>query len=402
MEEHDAVIVGARCAGSALAIELARLDWAVVLVDRDRFPSTTISTHGLWPNGLARLDKLGVLDTLRSRHELPLYEVRFRGLGHEIAGPFSPVDGYDRAAAPRRIALDQAGVDTALAAGAKGRFGHRVVDLLGTGTDEDPVRGVVLDDGERIAARWVFGADGRGSTVAGRLGLEKLRPLRGEMAFSYAYWKGIPDDGYGHMQIEYDRVLTRYPVEDGMTTLIAIGPPELTHGSREDRTRKYLELLSRFPETIGADALERAEQVTDVAVAPEPLMQGFFRTPAGAGWALLGDACHFKHPGTAQGISDAYEHAVYIAEALSGPTPSLRSYEAWRDERAADFYEWSFAWGHFPRPGTGDALFAGWAGEADAGQDLRDTFSRLVSPSQLNTKERLARWFAAQSSAAGS
>src|SRR5947209_4604078 len=131
MDQHDAVVVGARCAGSALAIELARRDWDVVLVDRDRFPSTTISTHGLWPNGLARLEKLGVLDTLRARHELPLYEVRFRGLGHEITGPFTPVDGYDRAAAPRRIALDQAGIDTALAAGAKGTFGRRVVDLIG-------------------------------------------------------------------------------------------------------------------------------------------------------------------------------------------------------------------------------------------------------------------------------
>src|SRR4051794_21192104 len=106
MEEHDAVIVGARCAGSALAIELARRDWDVVLVDRDTYPSTTISTHGLCPNGVARLEKLGVLDTLRSEHELPFYDSRIRGLGHEIVGPFTAIDGFDKAAAPRRVALD--------------------------------------------------------------------------------------------------------------------------------------------------------------------------------------------------------------------------------------------------------------------------------------------------------
>ena len=66
-----------------------------------------------------------------------------------------------------------------------------MVDLIGTGTEEDPVHGVVLADGRRIEADWVFGADGRGSLVAGRLGLEKERTQRGELAFSYSYWSGI-------------------------------------------------------------------------------------------------------------------------------------------------------------------------------------------------------------------
>ena len=33
--------------------------------------------------------------------------------------------------------------------------------------------------------------------------------------------------------------------------------------------------------------------------------------------------------------------------------------------------------------------------DADAAQDLRDSFSRRVEPSQVMSKERLARWFAA-------
>lgn len=396
MEEHDAIIVGARCAGSALAIDLARRGWDVALVDRDLFPSTTISTHGLWPNGLARLERLGVLDRLRSEHELPMYESRFLGCGHEIVGAFTPVEGFDRAAAPRRIALDKAGVDVALAAGAKGLFGRRVVGLLGSGTEEDPARGVTLDDGEQIGARWVFGADGRGSAVAKLLGITKERPLKGEMAFSYSYWEGIPNDGYGSMQIEFDRVLNRVPVEDGLHMLIAIRGPELTRGTKRERERKHIETLRSFPETLDPDLLDRARRVTEVATAPESLMRGFFRRPTGPGWALLGDAGHFKHPGTAQGIGDAFEQALYIAEALSGQKPGLDDYEAWRDDRSAEHYEWSFAWGRFPRPGTGEKLFAGIASEPDAGQDLRDTFSRTVKPSQLMSKERLARWFAAE------
>jgi FAD binding domain len=243
------VIVGARCAGATLAIELARRDWDVLVVDRDTFPSDTVSTHFFYPNTLSRFAELGILDTLRSSHRLPSLAWRVIGMGHEIAGKFTPVDGFDRASSARRITLDKGILDTALAAGAEGRFGEKVVDLIGSGTDDDPVSGVVLESGERISAKWFFGADGRGSTVAGRLGIEKERPQRGELSYLFGYWRGLPD-------------------------------------------------------------------------APESLMRGFFRTPTGPGWAQLGHACHFKHPGTAQGIADAVEQAIYIAEHLSSSNPS--------------------------------------------------------------------------------
>jgi 2-polyprenyl-6-methoxyphenol hydroxylase-like FAD-dependent oxidoreductase len=393
MEQHDAIIVGARCAGSALAIGLAHQGWDVLLVDRDSFPSTTTSTHGIWPNGVARLEKLGILDTLRTEHELTFYDSRVRGLGHEIAGGFTPVDGCDKAVAPRRIVLDKAGIDTAVAAGAELKQDRRVVGLLGSGSEEDPARGVTLDDGSEIRARWVFGADGRGSTVAKQLGVPKERPLRGEMAFSYSYWRGIPDNGYGHMDIDYDRVINRVPVEDGLTMLIAIGRPDLTQGTAEEREHKHLEILHSFPETLEPGLLDSAERVTEIAMAPESMMQGFFRRSAGPGWALLGDAGHFKHPGTAQGIGDAVEQGHYLAETLSGSEGDVAVYEKWRDARAAEHYEWSFAWGHFPSRDGGEALFRGLASEADAGQDLRDCFSRQVEPSQVMSRERLARWF---------
>src|SRR6266487_3567088 len=180
--EYDAIVVGARCAGSSLAIALASRDWDVLVVDRDQFPSTTISTHGLWPSGVARLNELGILDQLLSEHAVPMYESVIRGLGHETRGGFTAVRGFDRAIAPRRIALDQAGIVAARAVGAKVEPGAKVVGLLGAGSDEDPVRGVALADGRRIAARWVFGADGRGSTVARSLEIPKERPLLGEMS----------------------------------------------------------------------------------------------------------------------------------------------------------------------------------------------------------------------------
>ena len=395
VEKHDAVIVGARCAGSTLAIALAQQGWDVALVDRDTFPSTTVSTHLLYPNTLARLERLGVLDTLQSEHELVFASHRLVALGHEISGRYTPIDGFDLGLAPRRIALDEAGVDTALAAGANGIFGTRVVDLLGAGTDEDPVRGVRLADGREIGATWVFGGDGRGSVVAGKLGLEKERTQRGELAFSYSYWSGIPvEEPVLTLQINLDEMLYHGPVEDGLYLLIANGEPDLAQGTKPERQRKYMEAIRRFPETFDPKLLEGAEMVTEVTVAPETLMRGFFRKPTGPGWALVGDACYFKHPGTAQGIGDAVEAALYVADFLSGDGGNLDGYEAWRDGKAAEHYDWSFAWGRFPRPESAEPLFRGWASDADAGQDLRDCLARQVEPSQLMSQERLERWFA--------
>ena len=216
--------------------------------------------------------------------------------------------------------------------------------------------------------------------------------MRGEMSMAYGYWRGIPDDGYGCFHIEVGRVLTSVPVEDGLHMLIAAGPPEMVHGSRQERRSRYLEFVRGFPATLGPDVLDRASLVTDVTYAPESLMRGFFRRPTGPGWALVGDAGHFKHPGTAQGIGDALEQGAYVAEALSGADPTLDRFEEWRDSRAAEHYEWSFAWGRFPRPEL-EPIFRGWASEPDAGQDLRDCFSRLVEPSVVMSRERLDRWF---------
>ena len=91
MEEKDAVIVGARCAGSTLAIALAQRGWDVLVVDRDTFPSDTISTHMMFPNTLARFEQLGVLDTLRADHPLSSISLRVIGLGHEYSGSVTTI-----------------------------------------------------------------------------------------------------------------------------------------------------------------------------------------------------------------------------------------------------------------------------------------------------------------------
>src|SRR3954468_17926798 len=58
----DAIVIGARCAGSPTAMLLARQGHRVLVVDRATFPSDVISTHFLWPHGASYLNRWGLLD----------------------------------------------------------------------------------------------------------------------------------------------------------------------------------------------------------------------------------------------------------------------------------------------------------------------------------------------------
>jgi SAM-dependent methyltransferase len=66
-------------------------------------------------------------------------------------------------------------------------------------------------------------------------------------------------------------------------------------------------------------------------------LQAYYRKPFGAGWALVGDAAHYKHPLSAQGIFDAFRDSELLAaaldEGLSGRRPhdeALGDYETAR------------------------------------------------------------------------
>jgi 2-polyprenyl-6-methoxyphenol hydroxylase-like FAD-dependent oxidoreductase len=392
MDGYDAIVVGARCAGSVLATRLARAGWRVLLVDRATFPSDTLSTHFLFPNTLERLATLGVMERLRASHDIPRLLWSWRVLGHEVAGAFTPVAGEDRLTCIRRVTLDAALVEEALAAGVVGRFGERVSGVVGAGRPGDPVRGVVLAGGDVVRAPWVIGADGRGSTVARALGLAATRGLTGNLAFMFGYWTGLPATEWFRMDVREGLSLVCCPCEDGVHQLVLAGLPPLVRG---DRMATYLTGIRRFPATINPRLVDRAEMISPVMVAPEPMLRGFFRQACGPGWALAGDAGHFKHPVTAQGISDAVEQAWFVADALLGADPGLDGYQAWRDARAAEHYEWSFQSAHLPQPEHAHPVFAGLAADPEAGQQWRDLFTRLRRPSEVFTAGRLTSWAAA-------
>ena len=126
---YDAIIVGARCAGSPTAMLLAQQGFKVLLVDRATFPSDTISTHLVHPPGVSALKRWGLLDRVIATGCPPIPQYVFDFGPFTIAGtPGLPEQPASYG--PRRTVLDKILVDAASEAGAEVREGFTVEEIL--------------------------------------------------------------------------------------------------------------------------------------------------------------------------------------------------------------------------------------------------------------------------------
>nr|MDT0664444.1 FAD-dependent monooxygenase [Micromonospora sp. DSM 115978] len=127
---YDVIVVGARCAGSPLAMLLARRGHKVLVVDRATFPSDTPSTHYIHQAGLSRLQDWGVLDRLVATGVPAMKYLNFSYTDIFIGGFADPIDGITEVYSPLRTVLDEILVDEARKAGAEVLEGFTVTDVL--------------------------------------------------------------------------------------------------------------------------------------------------------------------------------------------------------------------------------------------------------------------------------
>jgi flavin-dependent dehydrogenase len=338
----DAIVVGARCAGSPIAMLLARRGYRVLLVDRANFPSDTISTHWIWPPGIACLKRWGLLDRVLATN-CPLF--RTMGLDlvdFQLIGDLSPIDGVAGVCSPRRTVLDKLLIDAAAEAGAELREDFSVSGLTESDGRVTGIRGHRRGGPEvEEQARIVIGADGRNSLVANAVRAEEynVRPLLS--CGYYAYWSDVSP----HLQAIHPRprrMVASFPTNDGLTLTYVACPRDEFSAIRSDLDRHMadgLALVGDFAEPFSR--ARRVEPVRGSAILPN-----FFRKPYGDGWALVGDAGYHKDPILAQGISDAFRSAEWLADAvdagLAGSRPlgeALADYQRIRDEHLKPMYD---------------------------------------------------------------
>jgi 2-polyprenyl-6-methoxyphenol hydroxylase-like FAD-dependent oxidoreductase len=383
---YDAIIVGARCAGSPLATMLARSGLDICLLDRASFPSDTPSTHGIQPPGVKILDRLGVMDRLLEATS-PIEDgvvafddlrIEVRGVARILGAPMLNL---------RRVTLDAILLDAAAAAGADVRTATSATGLLRTASGR--VVGVETTAGP-LRAPLVVGADGANSTVARLTGAAEYHRTAARRIFLWSYFEGVdPAERRVWLGGIGSHSFLASPTDAGLFLAAVVVPIERRGELRGARERGYEEVLASWPELN--ERLAGARRVGPVRMMSR--WHGYFRESAGPGWVLLGDAGHFKDPTPGQGISDALRQAAALAPAiersLGGEEPAdepLREWWAWRDRDAWEMYWFAQDMGAGDRaPLLQPALEARLASDPDLIENLLRVLGHEIPPSRMFT-----------------
>jgi flavin-dependent dehydrogenase len=344
---HDVVVVGARVAGSATAMLLARLGHDVAVVDQASFPSDTVSTHSIARSGVVQLVRWGLLDEVLDSGAPAIRQVTFNSGGESVCRTIKHKAGVDLVVAPRRYVLDTILATAAVRAGAHMRQGVTVTGVQRDGRGR--AVGVYGHDraGARVevGARHVVGADGLGSGVARSVGATINEVRQADGAAQYAYYTGIPWTGFEFF-VAPRSFAGVFPTNGGQACIWVCNPAADARAVRR-RTRSRVEAFDQLLERSAPQLAERLRHARRTSPVHGMLRQpNQVRQAFGPGWALVGDAGYYRDAITAYGISDAFRDAELLAVALdqalrgdASETAALGRYQQQRDQALREVFE---------------------------------------------------------------
>ncbi len=347
-DEYDVVIVGGRVAGASLALLLGQRGHRVLLIDRDRFPSDTLSTHYMGPPAVALLRRLGVLEDVEASGLRRI--TRMRSYVHDcvLEGPVGPTGAYSLA--PRRDRFDATLVEHAVRRGnVEFHDRTRAERLI---EEEGRVVGVVArrtgEDPREVRARVVVGADGKHSQVAAWVQASSYEAVPGLRPGYYGYFHGVAPlvEPTVELFFQGDQMGFVFPMEPGLDCLAIEAQPR---DFEEFRRAPEAVLVERFKQFPGMAArLSRAE-IEGSALGTRGI-DNYLRKPFGPGWVLTGDAGYCKDPSTGLGMGDALAQAFLLDgsldAALNGADweSTLAEFQRRRDEAVMPFYQATLAY----------------------------------------------------------
>lgn len=316
---YDIIIIGGRSAGSAAAIHLARAGYRVLLLERQEMPSDTLSTHVLWPDGVAALGRLGVLERVLATGAPKAHHFRLCRGDDEILTRIVPFQGIDYLLCPRRLYLDGILWEAAKATPGVDAFDRTAALSLRRDDAGERVVGVELkgpEVGHRYAlAELVVGADGRGSFVAREVGAVEHDVTPPGRYWYYAYFSGaaVPEPlAMTESDTERDMVGTM-PTNYGLQMVVYGAFDDDFVEFRRNHRQHYLDRVRAHPwfDRMLKDA------TLETPVYGFSGVRGYYRTAHGPGWALIGDAVHQKDPLVARGVNEALRGGEWLAESLA-------------------------------------------------------------------------------------
>jgi 2-polyprenyl-6-methoxyphenol hydroxylase-like FAD-dependent oxidoreductase len=334
-QTYDAIIVGARCAGAATAMLLARRGAKVLVVDHGKPGTDTMSTHALMRGAVFQLRKWGLLDQIIAAGTPAIRRTSFLYGDRALDVDLKPDKGVDTLYAPRRFLLDATLAEAAAAAGAEIRYGTGLTGLVFDGSGRVTGARLRTTSGatEEVSAALTIGADGRRSAVARNVGAQVTRAARHSIACVYQYLDGLPNRGYRWF-FAPGASGGIIPTNDGLACVFAAVPPAIHAEARKAGSASLGALVARHLPVM-AEEIAPARNTGAPVTFPGAL--GHFRQSAGPGWALVGDAGYFRDPITAHGITDAFRDAELLADAVSGGRTD--AYTGLRNALSAEFFD---------------------------------------------------------------
>jgi 2-polyprenyl-6-methoxyphenol hydroxylase-like FAD-dependent oxidoreductase len=325
-QHFDVIIIGGRPAGASLAMRLGQQGLKTLLVDKATFPSLPAvpSSPVIHIGTMNLLDELGLAESDYAYPAGKITQYTMNYINHFTAqipvsvarlnrSHYYGIDRnrfdtalWDRAAAQPTVTAYSGFTVTQINKDAEGR----VIGISGK-----------CDNGSEATytSDLVVGADGRFSFAARKFGAEVTEERNEHVSASYhAEWENVEPPP------ECKTALSVYNFANGFFVLtIPIDERKYIVGiytRAEDAhygqnlEAEYLKLVHSVPEL--AARLRNARQVTRV-VGVRPIQNGY-RQGFGVGWALVGDAMHYKDAIDGQGIYDALLGAKILAEAIDG------------------------------------------------------------------------------------
>lgn len=312
--KYDAIIVGARIAGAVAATLLAEQGHRVLVLDRARFPSDSLSTHFFRSPTFRALKRVGVFDDALLR--APRLVNNFNDLdGNVFTEPVTDSEGPSYYLCIRRITLDTLLFNRIRKEeGVTVRQGAVVTGVL---SENGRVAGVKWRQGEedqRSSARVVIGADGVRSVVAAGVdpAMEHFEPVR--RAMYYGYFRNLePSPGpAAEFHFRGNRLVYVFPTDGDLTLVASSIPIEDFDAYKKNLPASFAAEVDLMPEL--RPRFIRAERVGPLMGSAA--IPGYRKVPFGDGWALAGDSEQVMDPWSGQGIDQASTHATMLAEAL--------------------------------------------------------------------------------------
>jgi 2-octaprenyl-6-methoxyphenol hydroxylase len=337
---YDILIVGGGLNGPALALALSQGGFAVAVLDA--LPASTRRaevfdgrSYALALASQRLLTALGVW-TVVAAHAQPILKIVATD-GRAGEGPSPLALGFDHAEieeGPMGYMVEDRYLRRALIAALDGagvthRSGAQVV------AQERTIGGVavVLDDGERIEARLLVGADGRRSGVAARAGIKRMGWDYGQTALVSAIEHEMPHEGIAHQFFMPSGPLAILPLPGNRSSIVWSETHDQAHAIAGLDDAGYLAALRpRFGDFLGEIGLVGAR-------FSYPLSLSLAHSLIGPRLALVGDAGHGVHPIAGQGLNLGFRDVAALAEVLTlaqrrgediGAPDVLARYQEWR------------------------------------------------------------------------